>query len=83
MFKVEDTWNLGQQFVVEQLQTIFDADSLEDSHALTHEVESPDEVSDRFDSVSYNKGAAVIRMVEHTLGNKTFIAALKSYLKTK
>lgn len=80
---MEDTWNLDQQFVVEQLQSIFDSDSLEESHALTHEVNSPDEVSDRFDSVSYNKGASVIRMFEHALGHETFIAALRNYLKTK
>ncbi|XP_055325495.1 uncharacterized protein LOC129579438 [Sitodiplosis mosellana] len=79
---VEKTWDLEQQFVVDELQSIFEADSLEDSHALTHDVESPSEVADRFDSVSYNKGGSVIRMFEHTFGYDIFIAALKYYLKT-
>lgn len=65
------------------MQTVFEADSLEDSHALSHDVSSPDEISERFDSISYNKGAAIIRMVQHTTGNDKFIAALKNYLKTK
>lgn len=81
--KVETEWGLDQQFVVEQLQTVFEADSLEDSQALTHEVNTPDEIGDRFGSISYNKGASVIRMVEHTLSHNTFIAALRNYLKTK
>lgn len=65
------------------MQTVFGADSLEDSHALTHDVNSPDEISERFDSISYSKGAAIIRMVQYTIGNDKFIAALKNYLKTK
>ena len=62
---------------------MFGDDSLEDTKALTHEANTPAEISDRFGSISYNKGASVIRMVEHTLGHNTFIAALRTYLKTK
>lgn len=83
MFKVEDTWGLKQQFVIEQVHSVFGADSLEDSKALSHEVYTPDEIAERFGSISYNKGASVIRMFEHALGNTTFIAALRNYLKKK
>lgn len=82
-FKVEDKWGLDQQFVVEQQQSVFGADSLEDSLPLSQEVSSPEEIADRFGSISYNKGASVIRMVEHTLGHSTFIAGLRKYLKEK
>lgn len=74
---------MEQQFVVLELQSILDTDSLEDSHALTHDVDSPEEITDRFDSISYNKGGSVIRMYQHTFGNETFFAALRNYLKTK
>lgn len=65
------------------MQGIFGADSLEDSKPLTHEVNTPDEIGDSFGTITYNKGASVIRMVEHTLGHDTFISALQNYLKTK
>lgn len=83
MIQIEDSWGLEQQFVVEQLQAVFAVDSLESSHALSREVNSPDEIAERFGSISYNKGASIIRMFEHTLGRDTFIAALRKYLKTK
>lgn len=83
MSQVEDKWGLGEQFIVEQLQTVFAADSLDDTQALTHEVNTYDEISDRFGSISYNKGASVIRMFEHVLGHEAFIKALRKYLKAK
>ncbi|XP_031619288.1 membrane alanyl aminopeptidase-like [Contarinia nasturtii] len=78
---IEKNWGLEHQFVVEELQSIFKEDSLENSHALTHDVITPDEIQDRFDGISYNKGASVLRMFEHTYGSETFIAALRNYLK--
>lgn len=80
---VESNWGLDQQFVVEQLQTVFGADSLEDTRPLSDEVFTPDEIADRFGSISYNKGASVIRMLEHAVGHNRFISALRNYLKTK
>lgn len=74
---------MDQQFVVEQLQSAFGADSLDNSLPLSYDVNSPEEIADRFGTISYNKGASVIRMVEHTLGHNTFIAGLRKYLKDK
>ena len=74
---------MDQQFVVDQLQAILSLDSLEDTFALTHEINSPEHMNDIYSLIPYNKAAAVIRMAEHRLGHDTFIAALRNYLKTK
>lgn len=78
---VEDKWNLGEQFVVEQLQNVMIMDSQLTTHPMTLDVESHTELSKAFDSISYNKGASVIRMMEHMIGSDKFKTALQKYLR--
>lgn len=65
------------------MHTAFVADAVPDTHALSNEVNTPDEIGVMFDTITYNKGASVIRMLEHTLGHANFIYGLRKYLKTK
>lgn len=81
--KVESTWGLEKQFTVDELQSVFGEDSLESTFALSHDVNTPAEIKDRFGGISYNKGGSVIRMFEHALGHDTFIAAIRNYLRNK
>lgn len=84
MFQIESDWGLEQQFVVDQLQKVFVRDSLDDTLPLdNNEVYSPDDISKMFGTISYNKGASIIRMIEHTMGHEKFIAGLRTYLKNK
>ncbi|KAG4070580.1 hypothetical protein HA402_011967 [Bradysia odoriphaga] len=80
-FLAETHWDLPSQFIVEQLQVVMGADSLETSHPMSHSVNSPSEISDIFDSISYSKGASVIRMTEHIMGSNNFKVALQQYLR--
>lgn len=80
---VENTWELENQFVVEQLQAVMVSDSLETTHAMTFDVIRNDQISTAFDSISYNKGATVLRMVEHLIGATNFRNAVREYLKEK
>lgn len=68
---------------MEQLQVVMAADSLETSHPMSHTVNSPSEVAGIFDSISYSKGASVIRMTEHIMGSNNFKIALQQYLRQK
>ena len=47
-------------------------DSLESSHAISVTVNNPSEIGSLFDSISYDKGASVIRMMNAFLTEKTF-----------
>lgn len=80
---VETGWDLEHQFVVEQLQGVMQMDSFESTHAMTHSVYTQAQVSNIFDSISYNKGAVVLRMVEHLLGKDTFQTAVREYIKAR
>lgn len=80
---MEPLWKLDYQFVFDQLQLVFVVDASEDTHPMSHDVNTPDEVSNMFDTISYGKGASVIRMMEHVIGSQKFLNALREYLKQK
>lgn len=77
---METEWGLESQFVVEQLQIAFLIDARAATHPMTHDVYSPTEISGIFDTISYNKGASVIRMIDKSFGREMFYAALHDYL---
>ncbi|CAK1599082.1 unnamed protein product [Parnassius mnemosyne] len=72
------------RFIVEQLQSVMLSDSLDSAHALTNPaVNDPSSVSAHFSSITYARGASVIRMTQHLLGDSTFVKALRRYLKER
>ena len=77
---VEPGMRMMDQFVIEENQSVMQVDSLESSHKISVPVYHPDEISEIFDRISYSKGAAIIRMMEHFLTSKTFRRGLTDYL---
>ena len=51
-------------------------DSLESSHPISVDVKNPDEIKSIFDSISYDKGSSIIRMMNSYLSEKTFRAGV-------
>ncbi|XP_069952146.1 aminopeptidase N [Cherax quadricarinatus] len=80
---VEPTWKMWEQFVSNDLQDVLEMDSLESSHPISIPVGSPDEIDQIFDSISYSKGASVIRMMNHFLTETTFRKGVTNYLNGK
>nr|ADK11708.1 aminopeptidase N [Gastrophysa viridula] len=74
-------FDMDKQFVVEQQQTAFVADASKSSQSLTSTSATPSEISLKFGTISYNKGASVIRMLENVMGSENFIKSLQEYLK--
>jgi aminopeptidase N len=71
---------LLQQFVVNDMQAVMRVDALETSHPISIQVKHPDEIAEIFDSISYSKGATIIRMMDHFLKTDTFRRGLTNYL---
>lgn len=71
---------LEQSFVIEKLHNVFVRDSTKETHALSHEVNSPTEIDEMFGTISYAKGASIMRMLQHLIGYDHFLAALTKYL---
>lgn len=72
------------RFVVEQVHTALLADSADNAHSLTTTgVGSPQAVRAMFSTLSYNKGASIIRQTEHLLGSEVHRQGLANYLRYK
>uniref|UniRef100_A0A1B6DXW3 Aminopeptidase n=1 Tax=Clastoptera arizonana TaxID=38151 RepID=A0A1B6DXW3_9HEMI len=76
---INPSWQLMDQIVVDLIQPALEVDS-ENKHALNnYGLSSEKEIRVMFDDISYNKGAAIIRMVRNVIGEDVFKIALQLY----
>lgn len=81
---VETEWSMDLQFVVDQIQSVMGMDSTNATNPLSDEnTFTPAHLSRMFNSISYNKGATFIRMIEHAMGSDNFKKSLREYLLKK
>jgi puromycin-sensitive aminopeptidase len=59
-----------------------DVDSLATTRPIEYEVRSPADAEGMFDLLTYEKGAAVVRMLEQYLGEPAFRNGIRRYLST-
>lgn len=81
----EPTWNIKDYMVLYDVQRVFGVDALASSHPLScaeDEVRTPAQISEMFSTISYSKGAAVLRMLSEFLSEPVFAKGLSSYLNT-
>uniref|UniRef100_A0A4W5R3V4 Aminopeptidase n=1 Tax=Hucho hucho TaxID=62062 RepID=A0A4W5R3V4_9TELE len=81
---IEPKWNIKDLIVLNDIQTVFQVDSLASSHPLSSradDVQTPSDITELFDSITYSKGAAVLRMLADYLKDKVFMDGLKEYLQ--
>lgn len=57
------------------------SDSLISARKIRQEIQSKDDISNAFDSITYDKGAAVIRMFENWIGPDEFRKGVHNYLR--
>jgi len=69
--------------VVDQVHSALSADSVKSSHPLNHDVNTTSEIRSMFSTISYNKGASILRMIEKSYGEQVFYEALSNYLEDR
>jgi aminopeptidase N len=74
-------WNIWEQFASDDLAIGLRADALQNTHPIVVEINSPEEIRSAFDSISYDKGCAVINLVYNYIGKDAFRRGLQNYLK--
>lgn len=77
---IEPSWKTKDLFVVNELHQVFALDALTTSHKISVEVSNPDQINEIFDSISYSKGASIIRSMENFLTEAVFRRGLSNYL---
>ncbi len=73
-------WDLWDQFVEDAMNVAMGLDSLKTTHPIDVKVNSPAEIREIFDAISYDKGGCILRMLEHYVGEPNFQKGLKKYL---
>jgi len=73
-------WNLWDQFIEDAMNNAMGLDALKTTHPIDVTVNSPAEIREIFDVISYDKGGCVLRMLENYVGETNFRAGLKKYL---
>ena len=72
-------WGLWRDFVA-TLSRPFSLDSLVSTHPISFEVKNAQQATERFDVITYWKGAGVVRMIEGFLGADEFRTGVRAYL---
>ncbi len=73
-------WNMQLQDANFNAESM-DADSLINTHPIHQQAETPEQILELADDITYGKTAAVLRMLESYLGPKTFQAGVNAYLE--
>ena len=82
MLAVDDyrpDWGIWNDFI-RQRTSALEVDALETTRPIEYEVRSPDDASGMFDTLTYVKGGAVLRMLEQWLGPERFRDGIRRYL---
>jgi aminopeptidase N len=72
-------WNIPQD-VAEGTQRTLDYDAQRTTRTIRAKADTPDEINEMFDGISYGKAGAVLLMVENYLGKETFRRGVHNYL---
>ena len=72
-------WNIAEDRVAETQSTLnYDAQRV--TRTIRAKADTPDEINQMFDGISYGKAGAVLAMVEHYVGEETFRQGVHAYL---
>lgn len=59
------------------------SDARVQTRAMTTDAETPEQISDLFDNIAYDKSGSVIRMFQYAVGEQNFRDSLHLYVTTK
>ena len=75
-------WEMMKQYLDDTVSTALSADQYRSTHPISVKVNTPAEVDQIFDEISYEKGGSVLYMIENYVGNDVFRNGLTSYLRS-
>ncbi|WCM28841.1 M1 family metallopeptidase [Sphingomonas sp. QA11] len=74
------TWDARASAVAFDREGALGLDATSATHPIIRHVETVDQLGEAFDSITYQKGQAVIGMMESTLGDDVFRKGIRSYM---
>jgi len=77
---IRPDWNVAVDQTIDN-QAALSLDALKNTHPLHVSVETPAQIDEAFDAITYQKGASVLRMIENYLGSDEFRRGVNAYLQ--
>jgi aminopeptidase N len=77
----QPTWGMREDEALSLNQTL-NLDAAPTTRAIRSKADTPAEIEEQFDGISYGKAGAVIGMVEHYVGDAAFQRGLHNYMQT-
>jgi len=74
------TWDAAATAVAIDREAGLGLDATAATHPIIRHIETVDQLADAFDTITYQKGQAVIGMLESTLGSDVFRKGIRSYM---
>ncbi len=74
-------WDILGELYLDR-SSAFLEDGLKNTHPISVEIKKSDDANSIFDSISYEKGSAILDMINDFIGDKPFSKGLNIYLKT-
>ncbi|KAH8409850.1 hypothetical protein KR222_009892 [Zaprionus bogoriensis] len=78
---MHNDWDMMNQFLIGDLHPVLKIDATLASHAIVKSIESPDEITEYFDTITYSKGGALVRMLEVLVSEEKLKNATARYLR--
>ncbi|WUR04639.1 M1 family aminopeptidase [Vairimorpha necatrix] len=73
-------WDVWTEFINDDIESGMKHDCLKSSHPIAVTVNKPSDINQIFDTISYSKGASMIRMLEGYIGEEAFKEGIRNYL---
>ncbi len=74
-------WDLPLQYYSDTIADALNADQLDSTHPISVTVNTPAQVDEIFDRISYDKGGSILHMLESYVGEEVFRRGLQKYLR--
>jgi tricorn protease interacting factor F2/3 len=74
-------WDMWSDFIIHDTFGSMRVDELQSTHPIEAKITRPDEINEIFDSISYGKGASILRMVEAYVGFDNFQKGVSDYVR--
>jgi aminopeptidase N len=74
-------WETGLQAATDTFETGKQADALPSTHPVLQQVDTADQAQEQFDAITYDKGAAIITMINAYVGREKFRDGVRRYMR--
>ncbi|GLG93887.1 Aminopeptidase, partial [Gryllus bimaculatus] len=78
--RIHPSWRMMDQLLLDQQMAVFVNDAVAGALTLTHDVTTAEEISANFGTITYSKGASIVRMLGYLMGEENFQKSLQKYL---